>query len=360
MCADRVLPRRPARGRAGRRPRGLSLVELMIGLVIGLLVSMAALSSLRVFGTGQRQAAVAGGGQLSTAAAIGAIRNEVAAAGLGFFDGRQPLCSQLNLSVGNSVVSDGTAFAPLSVTRVNGNDRLDVVYADDVAAGANLPLATASTGATAETLSTLPAAVGQAVLLAPAATGLCTVRTVTAVVAGTVDTPQQLSFANTGSHNQAAFTAVPSYPANTGRITLLGTLRWQRYRIDNGNLVLEQPLLGTSAILVRNVIGLRVEYGVSAAAGSPTLAAWRDPTDSGWSTLSAANIGQVRALRLGVVVRSPQREKADAGGSCLASESKPTLFGETVEPDVSDWRCFRYRSSTLVVPLRNLVWGQLP
>jgi hypothetical protein len=31
-----------------------------------------------------------------------------------------------------------------------------------------------------------------------------------------------------------------------------------------------------------------------------------------------------------------------------------------VEPDVTDWRCFRFRNSTLVVPLRNLVWGQVP
>jgi len=356
MCADRVAV--PAR----RRPpaRGLSLVELMIGLVIGLLVSLAALSSLRVFGNGQRQAAVAGGGLLSTAAALGAIRNEVAAAGLGFFDGRQPLCSQLNLSIGNALVSDGAAFAPLAVTRSNGNDRLDVVYADDVAAGANLPLASASTTTSVEVLSTLPVAAGQAVLLAPAATGLCTVRTVTGVTAGTVDTPQVLALANTGNHNKAAFASLPAYPATTGRITLLGTLRWQRYRVVDGNLVLEQPLAGTSAVLVRNVIGLRVEYGVSSAAGNPTLADWRDATDSGWSSLTAANIGQVRALRLGLLVRSPQREKADAGGNCLASEAKPTLFGETIEPDVSDWRCFRYRSSTLVVPLRNLVWGQLP
>ncbi len=34
----------------------------------------------------------------------------------------------------------------------------------------------------------------------------------------------------------------------------------------------------------------------------------------------------------------------------------PTLFGNTVTPDVSDWQCWRYRSVVVVVPLRNLVW----
>ncbi len=358
MCAESAPPRRPARGQRRRAARGLSLVELMIGLVIGLLVSMAALSSLRIFGNGQRQGAVAGGSLLGATAALGAIRNDVAAAGLGFFDGRLPLCNRLNLSVGAGALMNGDAFSPLRVQRVTGNDRLDVFYAEDVAAGANLPLANANTGTNAETLSTLPAAVGQAVLLSPVATGLCTVRSVTGVTAGTVDTPQLLNFANTGGHNQVAFTNAPAYAAQD-RIALLGTLRWQRYRIDNGNLVLEQPLTGASAILVRNVIGLRVEYGVSAAGGS-TLANWQDANDAGWGSLTAANIGQVRALRLGLVLRLPQREKADADGTCRASEAKPQLFGETIEPDVADWRCFRYRSSTLVVPLRNLVWGQVP
>jgi type IV pilus assembly protein PilW len=123
--------------------------------------------------------------------------------------------------------------------------------------------------------------------------------------------------------------------------------------------VLEQPMTGATAVLVRNVIALRAEYGVSASGGT-TLQSWQDPTDSGWGSLTANNIGRVRALRLGVVTRVPQQQKPEADGTCTASEAKPRLFEMEIEPDVSNWRCFRYRSSTLVVPLRNLVWGQVP
>jgi len=350
MRADHPTPRRPA--------RGVSLVELMIGLVIGLLVSLAALSSLRIFNNSQRQGAVAGSGMLNAVSALGAIKNDVAVAGLGFFDGRLPLCDRLNLSVGASPVVNGTAFAPLRITRTLGNDQLDVFYGTDVAAGSNLPLHAATDGSNSQTLSTLPAIAGQAVLLAPSTTGLCTVRSVTAVTAGTVDTPQLLAYANAGTHNQAVFTTAPAYDAKA-RVTLLGALVWHRYRLDAGNLVLEQPLLGTTAVLVRNVIGLRAEYGVSTAGGS-TLENWQNAGDAGWGSLTAANIGQVRALRLGLLVRSPQREKPEPGGQCQTTAAKPTLFGATVEPDVSDWGCFRFRSATLVVPLRNLVWGQVP
>ena len=342
--------------RAGTR--GFSLVELMIGLVIGLLVSLAALSSLRIFTNEQRQGTVSGAGVLNAAAALGAIKNDVAAVGLGFFDGRRPLCDRLNLSFGTSALFNSASFAPLSITRTLGNDQIDVFYASDVSAGVSLPISTASNGSQINVESILPVSVGQTVLLTPASTGLCTVRSVTATVAGTVDTPQIVSFGAAGQHNQANFNTAPAYAARA-RATLLGQLQWHRYRLVDGNLVLEQPLNGTTAVLVRNVIALRAEYGVSASGGT-TLQDWQDPTDAGWGSLTSANIGRVRALRLGVVTRVAQREKADSSGNCTASAAKPKLFEVEVEPDVSDWRCFRFRNSTLVVPLRNLVWGQVP
>lgn len=339
-----------------RLARGVSLVELMIGLVIGLLVSLAAVSSLRIFGASQSQGTVTGGGLLSAVSAMGAIKNDVAAAGLGFFDGRLPLCSTMNLSMGTGAMIDGTAFSPLLVTREPANDRLDLIYGSNVSAGATVPIAAPSDGSSIDTLSALPAALGQTVMLAPIGTGLCTVRSVTALTPGTVDTPQVLAFANTGAHNKFAFTTAPDYAARA-RVTLLGALQWHRYRVIENNLVLEQPLDGSSAVLVRNVIGFRVEYGISDVGGS-TLQAWQNAGDAGWGALSAASISRVRAVRLGLLVRSPQREKPDGSGNCTASVAKPQLFGTEIEPDVSDWRCFRYRSSTIVVPLRNLVWGQ--
>lgn len=349
----------PVRPRLPRRRRGLSLIELMIGLVIGLLVSLAALSSLRIFSASQRQGAVASGGVLNAGAALGVVKNDVAAAGMGFFDGRAPLCTRMNLSVGPSAVIDGTEFAPLAIRRVLNQDQLDVFYATDVAAGVPLPLLAPSNGSRSDTLSTLPTGVGHAVMLSPVATGLCTVRSVTAITAATEDSAQILSFGAAGTHNQAAFTTTGTYLADA-RLSQLGTLRWHRYRLVDGNLVLEQPLEGRSAVLVRGVVGLRMNYG-TADVGTSTLTGWFGPADAGWGSLSAASIGQLRALRVGLVGRHPQRDKPDpATGQCTASTAKPVLWGETIEPDVSDWQCYRFHTATLVVPLRNVVWGQRP
>jgi len=356
MCAERRAgpATRPA---ARRRASGLSIVELMIGLVIGLLVCLAAMNSALTFGATQRQATVTGGGAMSASGALAAIKSDVAAVGLGFFGDSQYLCNTLNLSNGAALVSDGAGFAPLQLVRSSGSDQVDVVYGDQVVSGANVLLRSASNGSAAELLSMVPAAVGQAVLMVPATPGLCTVRSVTATTVAAVNTPQLLSFGAAGAYNQAVFSSVPAYAARA-RLAVLGQLQWHRYRVIDGNLVMEQPLTGTTAVLVRNVMALRAEYGVSTAAGGTTLASWQAADSAGWGSLSSANIARLRALRLGLVVRSAQRDKPDANGNCVASDSKPALFGVTVEPDVSDWACYRYRSVTLVVPLRNMVWGQ--
>jgi type IV pilus assembly protein PilW len=353
MCADKRsqrLPRPPLR-------RGLSIVEMMIGLVIGLMVCLAAMNSAITFGATQRQAAVTGGGAMSATGALAAIKGDVAVAGLGFFGESLYLCNTLNLSNGTTLVSNGASFAPLQLSRSNGNDQVDIIYGDQVAAGASVLLRSASDGTSAELMSMAPLAAGQAVLLAPASAGRCTVRSVTASTAAAATAPQVVSFGATGAYNQGTFTTAPAYAARD-RLSVLGRLQWHRYRVTDGNLVMEQPLAGTSAVLARNVVAFRAEYGVSTAAGTPTLASWQAANTSGWGSLSNTNIGRVRAIRLGLLVRSAQREKPAADGTCSATATMPTLLSDSVTADVTDWFCYRFRSVTLVVPLRNLVWGQ--
>jgi hypothetical protein len=80
----------------------------------------------------------------------------------------------------------------------------------------------------------------------------------------------------------------------------------------------------------------------------------------GFANLDAATLPRVRALRIGLVTRSPQAEKPNAAGVCEATTAMPALFGEAVTADVTDWRCYRYRTAVAVVPLRNLVMGLAP
>ena len=341
-----------------RPSRGMSIVELMIGIVVALLAGLAAAGSAMMFTASQRQGIATGGNMVNVGTVLAALKNDTANAGLGFFGDNEFLCNQLNLSVATTKVADAASFAPLRITADGDNDRVDVVYASQVHSGANVLLRAASDGSNAELMSLLPVGVGQAVLLAPPAPGLpCMVRTVTTNTPSTDETPQLLDFAGTGKHNAAAFTAAVAYPERS-RIAVLGDLQWNRYRLVGTNLVLQRPMDNTEAVLARNVIGFRVQYGINdGTPNSTTLDSWQDATGADFAALDSTAIGRVRALRLGIVTRSPQPEKRDASGNCVASDAKPVLFGNVVEPDVTDWGCYRYRSATAVLPLRNLVMG---
>ena len=349
--------REPALARARR---GLSIIEVMVGMVVALLVGLAAVGSATMFMAAQRQGIGTGGSLINASTALSALRDDASVAGLGFFGDSRYLCNRLNLSVGNVAIQDGAAFTPLRLTRDGSNDRVDVVYGTQVASGANVLLNASTTGADAELRSLLPVTVGQAVLLAPRDVGdPCVVRTVTAVVDSTVVDPQRLSFAVAGDFNKVAFTAPVTYP-DRSRVALLGQLRWTRSRLVGTELRLERPLAGDPVVLLRNVMAFRAQYGITnAAAGSTGLEAWQSAT-GGFATLDAATLPRVRALRVGLVTRSPQVEKPNAAGVCEATQAMPALFGEAVTADLADWRCYRYRTSVVVVPLRNLVMGLAP
>lgn len=340
-----------------RDQRGLSLIELMVGIVVSLLVGLAAAGSAMMFTASQRQGMGTGGASINAVTVMNGIKADASLSGLGFFDNSTALCTTLNLSLAGAVVSDGAAFTPLQATRTGNHDRLDLLYATLIEAGTSVLLDSVSDTSSADLRSLLPTAAGQGVLLSPEIPGRCTVRSVTAVTASTATDPQRLTFADTGTHNTGVFTTPETY-STRARVTMLGTVNWNRYRVDDtGRLLLERPATGASAVLLRDVIAFRVQYGVSAtaAAADTTLTGWVDATGA-FATVSAANIDRIRALRIGVLVRSPQREKAEADGSCTATTAEPALFGTT--PDAysdASWRCYRYRTSTVIVPLRNYV-----
>jgi type IV pilus assembly protein PilW len=350
MSADRVM------GRPPRAQAGLSLVELMVGIVVSLLVGLAAAGSAMMFTASQRQGVSTSTVSINGLSVINAIKADLSLTGLGFFDSSEASCGTLNLSRNATVISNGTAIAPLAVMRNGDHDQLDVLYSTTVESGSSVLLDQPSDGTAAAVRSLLPAAVGQTVMLVPeSANGLCTVRSVTGVTPSTSTTPQVLAFANTGEHNQTTFTNPPEYNAKS-RATLVGALTWNRYRVDaNNQLILDRRMDGTSAVLLRDVVSFRVQYGVSTGA-TPTLDDWVNADDFG--VITGLNSDRVRAVRVGVMLRSAQREKAEADGVCRATETAPQLFGFTPSAFTgadTTWRCFRYRTQTVIVPLRNFV-----
>jgi type IV pilus assembly protein PilW len=285
-----------------------------------------------------------------------ALKNDAASAGLGFFGDSRYLCAALNLGVGATPAWDGVSFAPVRITRPGGLDRIDVLQASRVESGANVLLAQASSGADASLKSYLPAAVGDAVLLSPDVVGdPCLVRTVTAVTPSTVDTPA----AGLCSRRHPQPGRVHHQPDlqrqrrrhQPARSTELAALPHERHR-PRARAAADRRLGRAGAQRDRLSRAIRVRRAWAAARRWKTGSMPPAPCRHGRDHHRAR-----AAVRVGVVVRSPQREKPNVSGVCEASLAKPRLFGAEVEPDVADWACYRFRSAVLVIPLRNLVLG---
>ena len=327
MCNSHAARR--ASNAATAAQRGLSIIELMVSVVVALLVGLAATGSAISFTASQRVGVGSGGVAVNSATVLSSLKDDVAAAGLGFFGGSKFLCDRINLSMNSTMLMNGASFSPLQVTRTAAGDTVDVFYGDRVEAGASVGLAPGVTNSAAATQSFLPWATNDdAVVLAPVVPGPsatpCIVRTATNSVAASAGTPQQLAFAGAGKHNKLAFTNNPLASANYAA-TYLGDLVWSRYRVNAaGELIVERPMTGETAMIARNVISFRVEYGVAAAAaaGAPintTLEQWVPPAGA-FAALNANNLPRVRALRIGLVVRSPQRERPDPLLGCNSTD----------------------------------------
>jgi type IV pilus assembly protein PilW len=202
------------------------------------------------------------------------------------------------------------------------------------------------------------------VLANPGSAAPCTVISITGVdtsVPGTI----RVAHGGTGAFNPgsaaATFANAVAYPTNA-TINQAGGLAWTTYRVSAANrLEVVNNLTGEVQLLADNVVGLKVQYGVTNAPGTTTIADWVDATDA-WANPTPAQVAQIRAIRVGILLRNPQQEKPSVlGGDCDVTSAVPAAWpgGPTYDYVATqpDWQCYRYRSMRTTIPLKNLNWA---
>lgn len=342
-----------------RKQAGFTLVELMVSLVISMLISVAALGSARMFMGAQRQSLSAGTASGNAVTTIASIKHEAEQSALGFYVNGTLPCQTFNISAGDKALVSNASLSPVNISNSAGTlAQLDLLYADalESSAPAYLTSTTTSSDSLVQLASYIPTSVGQTVMLTPIGdAGLpCILKTVTAVDAPKAGTGSLLHFDGSGLHNKVDFSGY-TYSSKSA-VSLLGSLNWSRFAVDtSGNLVMSRPIQGASAVLARNVVGFQVQYGVTDGVTS-NLDSWQYGEGTTWGSMTNALLPRVRALRVEMVTRSDQPEKPDANGSCSASIATPMVFDRAI-PLSGNWQCYRYRSSTAVIPLRNILMG---
>lgn len=347
-----------------RRQAGISIIEMMVGLMVGTLVTLSAWGTV-MFYEANRRTGVGGNSALENGLATAlAIQRDVKSAGLGLVFNGTLACGALNVFHDGVTIVDGTAVAPVSITDGGAaSDQVSVAYSGSILGGA--PVRTIASMAAPTDLirinTTGNIVTGNMVLVAGASgADPCTLMQVTNATTAGFGT--ELTRA-AGEWNAAdpgtAFTNAPSYPANSNVIRADG-FTWVTYRVTNANLEVINNLTGAVDTLAENVVLLKAQYGTSNGV-SPQIEQWVSATDAWAPPLDAPHVAAVRAIRIVVVARSPHRERPTvAGGPCDATVAAPETWPGGPVVDLSpdpDWQCYRYKTLMLTIPLKNMIFG---
>jgi type IV pilus assembly protein PilW len=131
-------------------------------------------------------------------------------------------------------------------------------------------------------------------------------------------------------------------PVDPGTVIAEGIVQFQvQYAYDHDNNKSIAPTAKYSAVLNT---GMPFDQWVDKLPANPTTAMWQ----------------QIIGIRFAIVSRSMTPERADTSGNCTATTAYPKWVAAGIDLDISadpNWKCYRYRVFEVTVPARNLMWA---
>lgn len=368
---------------------GFGLVEIMVGLAIGMLAMIVVMQVYSQSEAQKRSTTSGADAQTNGAIALSIIERDVRNGGWGMAISQYAGCDTMYTYCDGSAECGGTAgeipafsLAPIIITDGgNGPDTITAQYYADPNIGPfRLPTNTVisdnmpSTSAELDVNSTEGCNVGD--LMLAQQDNKCTLMQVTALqgqpvkiqhnpgASGIYNPPASFSNANnwpqyTVGAKLTCFSAAPNGPQFKRSYSVDGTLR-QLLRSDNAS-----DSSANREVISPEIVDMQVEYGISANAGSQSLSSWVKATaGTTWANPSRANANRIKAVRIALLARSAQPEKPDASGVCNTTTNAmvsnwPAWAGFNTARLGSEWRCYRYKAFETVVPLRNVLWGNV-
>jgi type IV pilus assembly protein PilW len=390
-----------SRQTARRASRGFSLIELMIVVVVGLVITLAVTILLtRSEATRLSSTALNDAGQ-SGAYATFILDRAVRSAGSGFAGANRAFgCQLLASRDGNKILPRGALTLPepfASVSDIPVHLAPVVIHKDamDFGGGRRSDVIAVMTGSSGKaeagyfimatevgqvmTITTLGFRPNDLVLLAhaPSTVGLppqpCMITQVAATFNnGPNDTNAAIPLTLGGTYYSAAIdgndiTAFNINSAayalgNAGNAASSSRPQFLLYGVDAQGVLYSHDILNSTGIvqslpIADGVYVLRAVYGIDIN-GDNKVDQWIDPkAGSGYeSTTLMSDLGipllqNIISVRIGAVMRSSLRERSEVGPSSL------TLFQDLGLPEVIpiDDRHFRYRAFEVSVPVRNMM-----
>lgn len=353
-----------------RHEHGATLVAIMVALVISFTVSLGVYSSLAMF-EGNRRSLVGGDTVLENAlAAMSEVQRGIKHAGASVLLQGSLYCPTINIYYDGDVIADNAPLAPVLIADGgSGSDRVTVTYSNSLFG--SMQNRVVEDMPTPSAILKVNTSVGLAVsdlflIGMPGSSLPCSLKQVTSFPpAGPSWVDVQTNPGASGPWNPpnpaTVFSNAPRYPA--GSILMrIGRFNWLAYEVVNNRLQVTDLITDTTEVIAEHVVAMKAWYGTSDGTNK-NIEQWIRATGS-WAAPSATQITAVRGVQLAMIVRNPNHYKTTrSDGACDATttasvEMWPAGPAFDLATLGADWSCFKYRTVSLVVPLRNVIYGE--
>ena len=358
-----------------RHIRGFSLVELMVGMTIGLFVVLIIMQSFTVFEAQKRTTTGSSDAQSSGTMALTHLEQESRNSGAGFSGSAAYNCnntySYFDDGAGNTTVNTAVTgvFAPVTIISggATGSDSLTIRQGTNFLGSIPTTITSTMPNTSSElnVSSTKGFVVPSKIVISQG--GNCTVMEITTVQdaalklqhnpggSGATWNPPA-SFYNTAPGNTwPGASAGPANYSTGAEIINIGEMFVKTYSVNNTQSL--QVLDSSTNIaapvtytLVKDIVKLKAEYGVSTGVGVQPVSTW-EPATGGWATLDATEVKRIKAIRVTLVARSSKKEIEDVTNAAPG--------GIDVTSVGADWKKYRYRVYTTIIPIRNTIWSNV-
>jgi type IV pilus assembly protein PilW len=333
---------------------GFSLIEVMVGLVVSLLVSLVILQVFAVFEGQKRSTSGSADAQTNGSIALYNLQRDVQLAGFAL-----PIFSSSNSPLQcTAFTPTGTDIAPVSITDggdlAGASDTLTVRYGTSDGGGSPAIISTVTSGNEVLVLNNAACKEGDSVIISKGTDCLFMqngVSSLSGTTGITLNTPTDASI------NQDA------------SLSCLGAWKAISYSINNAYQLVRSEN-GSNAPNVAEIVNLQAQYGIAnppdSTGNNNTITRWVNATGETWSHPNNANRKLIKAIRVAIVARNGLLEKETVSYPC--STAHPSLCawtGTSESPaptidlsNLSNWQQYRYRVFTSIIPLRNVVWAK--
>ncbi|MBI1395081.1 MAG: hypothetical protein GC151_03795 [Betaproteobacteria bacterium] len=377
------------------RPRaqsGMSIVDILVGMVIGLIGMIVVFQSFNAFEGRKRTTTVTNDAQEAGLMALTAIERELRLAGYGMFYQNDTICTGYR-QWANSAVDDIPTFMPVNITdgASDAPDSVTITYSTSSFGATPSQVQVDFNGSAPEvivdnSIGSKAFQVGDRVLVGRA--GQPCTRLQVSSLRSDATNPKFLALrvesgsstpANPPADQLAALLPAGGYSNDRTRpsvVANMGQMRRVTFSISldsdhNGFIQSEDLTSGAAPVPVGSgVINMQAQYGISNATNTQEVTSWVNAT-GGWANPAAVDQGRIKAVRIALVARSQLLEKNEVQsidltcnntsgtnnkGPCAwrdTAASPAPIFDLSGDPN---WKHYRYRVYETIVPLRNVMW----